>query len=209
MTLFAVSLPGQPSVSVTSITATSISLSWSVPSDSVVTSYAVMWRETDSGATEMTSGSLTDTSYTIEQLDSTTIYTITVTAANQAGNTDSLPITSKTSIVSISWSFLPVSIVPTASDVCEIDSMIDSCDCTSADDTAAIIGGVVAIIFIFALITIVVLVLRSRQGHHNNKRYFISKNHTNIITCRELVIQSSTNIATLELPKFSEEPAYM
>ena len=89
-------------MSVTSITATSISLSWSVPSDSAVTSYEVMWRETDSGATEMTSDSLTDTSYTIEQLDSTTIYTIIVTATNQAGDTDSLPTTSKLSVLSIS-----------------------------------------------------------------------------------------------------------
>ena len=94
----AVIVPGQPSVSVTSITATSISLSWSVPSDSVVTSYEVMWRETDSGATEMTSGSLTDTSYTIEQLDSTTIYTITVTASNTGGDTFSLPVIISTGI---------------------------------------------------------------------------------------------------------------
>ena len=89
-------------MSVTSIAATSISLSWSVPSDSVVTSYMyeVMWRETDGGATEMTSDSLTDTSYTIEQLDSTTIYTITVTATNQAGNsTDSLPVIISTGIL--------------------------------------------------------------------------------------------------------------
>ena len=100
ISLYSVSLPGQPSVSVSSITATSISLSWSVPSDSVVTSYEVMWRETDSGATEMTSGSLTDASYTIEQLDSTTIYTITVAAANSAGiSTDSLPIIISTGIL--------------------------------------------------------------------------------------------------------------
>ena len=85
-------VPGQPSVSVTSITATSISLSWSVPSGPVVTSYEVMWHEAGSGMTEMTSGSLTDTSYTIEQLDSTTIYTITVIAINSAGNTDGLPV---------------------------------------------------------------------------------------------------------------------
>ena len=91
-------------MSVTSITATSISLSWSVLSDSVVTSYEVMWRETDSGATEMTSDSLTDTSYTIEQLDSTTIYTITVTASNTAGNTDSLPVIISTGILPYSIS---------------------------------------------------------------------------------------------------------
>ena len=76
-------------MSVTSVTATSISLSWSVPSDSVVTSYEVMWRN---GATEMTSGSLIDTSYTIEQLESSANYTIIVIATNIAGSTESLPI---------------------------------------------------------------------------------------------------------------------
>ena len=87
--------PGQPSVSVTAATATSISLSWSVPSGSVVTSSEVMWREASSGTSEGTSGSLTDTSYTIDQLESNTIYTITVTVSNTAGSTDSHPITSK------------------------------------------------------------------------------------------------------------------
>ena len=88
--------PGQPSVSaVTSITATSISLSWSVPSGSVVTSSEVMWREASSGTSEGTSGRLTDTSYTINQLKMATKYTITVTVSNTAGSTDSQPITSK------------------------------------------------------------------------------------------------------------------
>ena len=89
--------PGQVSVTVTSITATSISLSWSVPSGSVVTSSEVMWREASSGTSEGTSGSLTDTSYTIDQLESTTIYTITVTVSNTAGSTDSQPVIISTS----------------------------------------------------------------------------------------------------------------
>ena len=89
--------PGQPIVSaVTSITATSISLSWSVPSGSVVTSSEVMWREASSGTSEGTSGSLTDTSYTIDQLESTTI-TITITVSNTAGSTDSQPVIISTS----------------------------------------------------------------------------------------------------------------
>ena len=46
-----------------------------------------------------TSGSLTDTSYTIEGLESTTIYTITVTVSNTAGSTDSQPIIVSTGIV--------------------------------------------------------------------------------------------------------------
>ena len=92
-----VSAPGQPSVSVTAITATSISLSWSVPSGSVVTSSEVMWREASSGTSEGTSGSLTDTSYTIDQLESTTSYNITVTVSNTAGTTDSQPVIIPTS----------------------------------------------------------------------------------------------------------------
>ena len=71
------------------------------PSGSVVTRYEVIWREADSGATEMTSGNLTSKSYTIEQLKSMTNYTITVTATNVAGSTESMPI----SISTGKWSF--------------------------------------------------------------------------------------------------------
>ena len=61
----------------------------------MVTSSEVMWREASSGTSEGTSGSLTDTSYTIDQLKTTTIYTITVTVSNIVGSTDSHPITSE------------------------------------------------------------------------------------------------------------------
>ena len=77
-------------MSVSSITASSISLSWSAANGSVA-SWEVVWRETDRG-TESSSGSLTGTSYTIDQLESTTIYTVTVRASNVAGTTDSQPI---------------------------------------------------------------------------------------------------------------------
>ena len=86
--------PGQVNVVVSGITATSISLSWSVASGSVARSELV-WRETDRG-TESSSGSLTGTSYTINQLESTTIYTVTVRASNVAGTTDSQLITFST-----------------------------------------------------------------------------------------------------------------
>ena len=88
------SAPGVVSVSVSSITASSISLSWSVASGSVA-SWEVVWRETDRG-TESSSGSLTGTSYTIDQLDSTTIYTVTVRASNAVGTSNSQPITFST-----------------------------------------------------------------------------------------------------------------
>ena len=87
-----VSVPGQPTVNVTSITSTSISLSWSVPSGSVVTSYEVMWQAlSDSGECGI-SGSITSTSYTIQELESNTVYSITVTVTNVAGSTVSQPI---------------------------------------------------------------------------------------------------------------------
>ena len=81
-------------MSVSSITASSISLSWSVASGSVA-SWEVVWRETDRG-TESSSDSLTGTSYTIDQLESITIFTVTVRASNVAGTTDSQPITFST-----------------------------------------------------------------------------------------------------------------
>ena len=98
-----VPVPGQPSISgVTPITATSISLSWSVPSGSVVTSSEVMWRVFGSSSTTEadgsgTSGSITSTSYTIQELESGTNYSITVTVANAAGSTVSHPILITTS----------------------------------------------------------------------------------------------------------------
>ena len=87
-------------INVTSITSTSISLSWSVPSGSVVTSYEVMWRALsrgDEANDDRGSGTIvvvlrTSTSYTIQELKSLTIYNITLTVINAAGNAVSRPI---------------------------------------------------------------------------------------------------------------------
>ena len=83
--------PGQPSVNVTSITATSISFSWSVPCGTI---YEVMWRALSSGddGDSGTSGSITSTSYTIQDLKSNTVYSVTVTVTIAAGTTVSQPI---------------------------------------------------------------------------------------------------------------------
>ena len=76
----------------TSTTATSISLSWSVPSGSVVTSYEVMWQRDTSGecpnedegrGTTITDGSTSDEIMGLEEDSS---YSLTVTAANAAGS---------------------------------------------------------------------------------------------------------------------------
>ena len=142
----------------------------------------VVWRETDRG-TESSSGSLTGTSYTIDQLESTTIYTAIVRASNAAGTTDSQPITFSTSravhIMAI-FMFITVFITITkpASDV-KAENMatqtIDTyCD---TDNSAVIIGELVAIVLILAVTVtvIVILVLRcccdsqpsAKSGHVN------------------------------------------
>ena len=81
--------PGQPSVTVVTTTATIISLSWSVPSGSVVTSYEVMWqRDTSVGCSDEDEGSTTiytnaiSTTHAISGLEEDSLYRITVTAVN-------------------------------------------------------------------------------------------------------------------------------
>ena len=100
-TLYSDPPPGQPSVTVSSKTSTTISLSWSVPSGSVVDSYEVVWeRDTsgecpdeDEGSATITDGS---TSYTIILLEEDSSYTITVNATNAAGSAASDPVTGMT-----------------------------------------------------------------------------------------------------------------
>ena len=93
--------PGQPTVSVVSTTATSIILSWSVPSGSVVTSFEVMWQrdtsvgcsDEDEGSTTITDGS---TSYEIMGLEEDSSYRITVTAVNSFASIVSDTVTAMT-----------------------------------------------------------------------------------------------------------------
>ena len=93
-------VPGQPIVSVTSMTATSISLSWSVPSGSVVTRYEVVWQSDISGECgDVGMGSYTSsgsTRYDVTELEEDSSYTITVTATNSAGSAVSDAVTAMT-----------------------------------------------------------------------------------------------------------------
>ena len=77
---------------VSTTTATSISLSWSVPTGSVVTQYLVEWqRDTLVGCTDEEQGNTTITdgstvSYDIPELEENSRYIVTVTASNSAGS---------------------------------------------------------------------------------------------------------------------------
>jgi len=86
--------PGQPSVTINATTATTIFLSWSVPSGSVVDSYEVTWeREGIKSSTTIADGS---TSYTITGLEAEANYMITVAASIGAGSAVSDPVTGTT-----------------------------------------------------------------------------------------------------------------
>ena len=85
-----VPVPGVPSVSRGTITATTISISWT--SDPVGDRYVVEWMrntavgcpDEDTGTNTITGGSMT--SYTIPDLEEDSEYSITVTASNDAGS---------------------------------------------------------------------------------------------------------------------------
>ena len=87
-------VPGQLTITVASTVPTSITLSGSVPSGSVVTSYQVVWqRETSIGCPDVEdedSDTVTDeyTGYTINGLEEDSSYIITVTVFNDAGSSE-------------------------------------------------------------------------------------------------------------------------
>ena len=74
-----------------------ISLSWSVPSDSVVTSYEVVWISDDCpGGVARGSATTTGTNYTISALRGATTYNITVSATNSVGTSSGDTVTAET-----------------------------------------------------------------------------------------------------------------
>ena len=90
-------VPGQPSVIVDNVTTTSISISWSVPDGSVVTSYEVMWTSDDimedEGNVTITNGS---TNHIMSDLRRDVSYIITVNATNSVGTSSSDIVTVQT-----------------------------------------------------------------------------------------------------------------
>ena len=98
----------------TSTTATTISLFWSVPSGSVVDSYEVMWQrdtsgdcpDEDEGSMSITDGS---TSLTLTGRQEDSSYSITVTATNAAGSS-AVSDTVTTVTEEAGYYFLPLSV---------------------------------------------------------------------------------------------------
>ena len=89
--------PHMPTVDIETadLGSTSISLSWTVPEDTVVTNSLVMWELASSGGSSAravrddgsgSSGLITGTSYTITGLRRSTSYLITIILINPAGN---------------------------------------------------------------------------------------------------------------------------
>ena len=148
-------------VNVTSITATFISLSWSVPSGSVVTSYEVMWRALSSGDEASddggsgTSGSITSTSYTIQELESNTVCSVTVAVTNAAGSTITHPITIPRMIIIIYvsnlHSMLNIHTYYSGLTVTQPESQTDI--------TAAVTGGVVSLVTVVVVLIVAVTVI--------------------------------------------------
>ena len=87
-------VPVQTTAYVHSVTTTSITISLSVGTSSVVTSYEVMWQTNDvggcSGGSDMDSITINDDtiSYNITELEEDSTYSITVTASNSAGSSE-------------------------------------------------------------------------------------------------------------------------
>ena len=95
--LFLCLVPGQPSITTVNPSTSSISLSWSVPSGSVVTSYIVIWTSEECpGGVLGGSDTGSYTSHNITGLRGGTTYTITVAATNSAGTSSSNSMTGET-----------------------------------------------------------------------------------------------------------------
>ncbi|CAI8054582.1 hypothetical protein GBAR_LOCUS29774, partial [Geodia barretti] len=150
-------------------------------------------RPTDRG-TESTSGPLSGTTYTIHQLDPSTIYTLTVSATNVAGTTDSTPILFST---------------------CACDD-IPARSSSSESESGATIGGVVGAVLIIAAATLVLhvviaLLLRRQRGNSAKRRHANTPHSPQPILCMlytyrsEMVDAPGSAATVLELSKISDE----
>ncbi|CAI8009673.1 hypothetical protein GBAR_LOCUS6459 [Geodia barretti] len=144
-----VSPPGEILLAVLSATPTSISLSWSIASGSVM-GWEVFWRDINGNVTENTSGSLSGTDYTINDLLTTTSYSVRVRAVNPIGTTESPRII----IVTSNFSNVNETSLPPTSvyDSCPQMNM-SSTSCSGIDNNimASIVTGAVGVVLLLLL----------------------------------------------------------
>ena len=142
-----VSPPGKILLAVLSVTPTSISLSWSIASGSVM-GWEVFWRDSNGNVTENTSGCLSGTDYTINDLLTTTSYSVRVRAVNAIGTTES-----------------PHIIIVT-SNFSNINMYSTSCSDNVASITTGAVGVVLLLLLALSVSVNVVMVLkRSNRAH--------------------------------------------
>jgi hypothetical protein len=129
LNIYLMSPPGEILLAVLSATPTSISLSWSIASSSA-TGWEVVWRDSNGNVTENTSGSLSGTNYTINDLLTTTSYSVRVRAVNAIGPTET------PHIISVTSNFSSTSLPPTpVSSIISVTSNISSMNMTSLPPT--------------------------------------------------------------------------
>ena len=159
-----VSPPGEILLAVLSATPTSISLSWSIASSSA-TGWEVFWRDSNGNVTENTSGSLSGTNYTINDLLTATSYSVRVRAVNVVGTTES------PHIIIVTSNFSNVNMPSTS--------------CSGIDDNvASITTGAVGVVLLLLLalsvsVNVVVVLKRSNRAHpctSDKTRYVIFVN---------------------------------
>ena len=177
-----VSPPGEILLAVLSATPTSISLSWSIASGSVM-GWEVFWRDINGNVTENTSGSLSGTNYTINDLLTTTSYSVRVRAVNPIGTTESPRII----IVTSNFSNVNETSLPPTSvyDSCPQMNM-SSTSCSGIDNNimASIVTGAVGVVLLLLLalsvsVNVVVVLKRSNRAHpctSDKTRYVIFVN---------------------------------
>ena len=86
--MYMYTVPDPPVITVDSTTATSITISGGVPSDSVADTYKVIWqRDTTVGCPDVDEGMATNVGEIVNLQEDSTYYT-TVTAFNSAGSSD-------------------------------------------------------------------------------------------------------------------------
>ena len=166
-------VPKLTTFSVVSTTATSITVRWSVSSDSLVDRYVVMWEESNSAVSVTVT--ITDpsaTTYTLMGLESEATYSITVTASNAVGSTTSTPIlvsTSEGMCYTIENALYYMFLLATAISSSEGDN--------TAAFSAAIVGGVLGALLILSVTVIMIItatcLLMNHGGNYTCKKYVV------------------------------------